>query len=189
MASKKAASKGATKRAGGGRKAGTLGAKKAGTKRAAAKKPAAQRGSTWSAAKKGATKKGAAERGAAKKGAAKKGAAKKGTTERSLFGTTVKCGNWRAIINRMPGPLPPALNVTGQCRVPTTGWTITLKPANPQGTNPRVLLLRKTVTPPAGPVIQIPQTVEVRYRQPATINYTHVTILPDNVTVAVQTAF
>ena len=31
--------------------------------------------------------------------------------------------------------------------MPTTGWTITLKPANPQGTNPRVLLLRKTVTP------------------------------------------
>jgi hypothetical protein len=83
-------------------------------------------------------------------------------------------------------PGPSRLRVTGQCRFPTHGYKITLKEAVPQGINPRILLLRKTVTPPTGPVIQIPQTVEVTFTKKTLTQYTNVTILPDGTTVKVK---
>jgi hypothetical protein len=86
-------------------------------------------------------------------------------------------------------PGPATLNVTGVCVFPSHGFKVTLKPAVPQGINPFILILRKTVTPPSRPGAQIPEKVTAEYRQRASINYTHVTILPDGVTVKVKTVF
>ena len=140
----------------------------------ATKKSAAKKSSKKAAAKKAGAKKAAAKKGGAKKAGAAKPKPSQG-----------KCGNWKAWIDVMP-PGPPTLYVTGECRFPTHGYKVTLKPAVPQGINPRILLLRKIVTPPSGPVILIPQTVPVNYKQRTKTNYTHVTILPDNVTIKVQ---
>ena len=61
-----------------------------------------------------------------------------------------------------------------------------LTKAVPQGINPKILLLRKTVTPPTGPVIQTPQTVKVSFTLKTKFKYTHVTILPEVTTIKVQ---
>ena len=58
-----------------------------------------------------------------------------------------KCSGWKAVLNMMP-PGPSVLRVTGKCLFPTHGYKVTLKEAVPQGINPAILLLRKTVTPP-----------------------------------------
>src|SRR5438128_621879 len=71
-----------------------------------------------------------------------------------------KCSGWKAIFNMMP-PGPWILRVTGKCLFPIHGYKVTLKEAVPQGINPAILLLRKTVTPPTGFVIQTPQVVNV----------------------------
>jgi hypothetical protein len=131
-----------------------------------------------------ATKK-AATKGAKKSGAAKKGAvAKQGSAAKQA--SAGKCGGWRAVQDNMP-PGPSRLHVTGKCTFPTHGYKVTLKEAVPQGINPRILLLQKTVRPPTGPVIQTPETIDVRFdKKKATIKYTAVTILPDGGTVKVQ---
>jgi len=101
-------------------------------------------------------------------------------------GTAGKCTGWKAVEDDMP-PGPPTLHVTGKCVFPKHGFKVKLVKAVPQGINPKILLLRKVVTPPSGPVIQTPETVHVRYKQKVTKGqYTHVTILPDLKTVKVQ---
>ncbi|HEX8719839.1 MAG TPA: hypothetical protein VF736_04300 [Pyrinomonadaceae bacterium] len=165
MATKKAASKGASKKAGRSKKSASRGA----------------------ASKKAAAKKGSSKKAASKKTSSKRGAAGKGAPERtSDFSGKGRCGNWRAWHNRMP-PGPATLHVTGTCTFPTQGYKVTLSEAVPQGINPAVLILNKRVVPPTGPVIQIPQTMEVRFSKRTNFRYTHVTIMPDGVTVKVQT--
>ena len=135
---------------------------------------------TKKAAKKGTKKSGAAKkRSAAKKGGAKKGAATKARA------TAGKCTGWQAVQDDMP-PGPSRLRVTGKCLFPTHGYKVTLKEAVPQGINPRILLLRKTVTPPTGPVILTPQIVNVTFTKKTLTQYTNVTILPDGVTIKVK---
>jgi hypothetical protein len=96
-----------------------------------------------------------------------------------------KCSGWKAVLNMMP-PGPWVLRVTGKCRFPRRGYKVTLKEAVPQGINPAILLLRKTVKPPTGPVILIPQVVNVSFTKKTKTKYSHVTILPDGVTIKVQ---
>ncbi len=155
------------------------------TKKAASKSSGKKAGGS----KKAASKKGASKKGASKKSAPKKGASKKATSKRagasSSFGKP-NCGGWKAWHDRMP-PGPATLHVAGQCTFPTHGYKVTLKEAVPQGINPAILLLDRIVRAPTGPVIQIPQTVEVRFSKRTNFKYTHVTILPDGVTVKVQT--
>ena len=143
---------------------------------------------TKKAASKGAGKKaGGSKKAAAKKGSAKKGSAKKGASKKAAAPAVKgKCGNWKAWLNRMP-PGPATINVTGECVFPSHGYKVTLKKAIPQGINPFILLLRKTVTPPSRPGAQTPQKVTAEFHSRASINYTHVTILPDGVTVKVKT--
>ncbi|HEX8180066.1 MAG TPA: hypothetical protein VF525_11030 [Pyrinomonadaceae bacterium] len=143
------------------------------TKKASTKKAGTKKGG---AAKKGAaTKKGG---GGTKKAGAKKGATKAGAS-------TGKCTGWRAVQDSMP-PGAPRLRVTGRCTFPTHGYKVTLREAVPQGINPRILLLQKIVRPPTGPVIQRPETVDVRFdKKNATTRYTNVTILPDGGTIKV----
>ena len=141
---------------------------------------------TKKATKKGASK-GTKKRGAAKKGAAKK-TSKKATTKKAAAKKPItgKCTGWQAVQDSMP-PGPSRLTVTGRCTFPTPGYKVTLRDAVPQGINPRILLLRKTVTPPKGFVPQVITTVPVRYvKSRATIKYTNVTILPDGTTIKVQ---
>lgn len=122
-----------------------------------------------------------------KKKAAKKAAKK--TTKKAGAGkakvVSGKCGGWKAWLDMMP-PGPPTLHVTGKCVFPTHGYKVTLKRAVPQGINPRILLLRKVVTPPSGPVILIPQTVNVTFKMKTKTKYTHVTILPEVTTIKVK---
>jgi hypothetical protein len=96
-----------------------------------------------------------------------------------------KCGGWKAWIDMMP-PGPQTLHVTGKCVFPKHGFKVKLAKAVPQGINPAILLLRKTVTPPTGPVIQTPQTVNVSFTLKTKSLYTHVTILPEVTTVKVK---
>lgn len=96
-----------------------------------------------------------------------------------------KCGGWKAVLDLMP-PGTPTLHVTGKCVFPKHGFKVTLKKAVPQGINPAILLLRKTVTPPTGIVIMTPQIVKVSFKLKTKTKYTHVTILPEVTTVKVQ---
>ena len=84
-------------------------------------------------------------------------------------------------------PGPSKLHVSGKCRFPTHGYKVKLKKAVPQGINPTILLLEKVVTAPSGPVIQVPEVVEVKYKQRVKRGqYKQVTILPEGKTVRVK---
>jgi hypothetical protein len=97
-----------------------------------------------------------------------------------------KCTGWEAWEDQMP-PGPSTLHVTGKCRFPTHGYKVKLKKAVPQGINPSILLLNKVVTAPSGPVIQVPEVVEVNYKQRVKKGqYKKVTILPEGKTIRVK---
>ena len=69
------------------------------------------------------------------------------------------------------------LCVTGEVREPTTGWQVKLERAVPQGTNPRILLLKLVEKAPTGAAGDIVTTLKVRYDEnPAEVEYTQVTI-------------
>ena len=91
-----------------------------------------------------------------------------------------KCSGWKAVFNKS------ILRVTGKCIFPKHGFKVTLKEAVPQGINPAILLLKKTVKPPTGIVIPTPQVVNVTFTKKTTFKYQKVTILPDGVTITVQ---
>lgn len=147
---------------------------------------------TKKAASQGAKKSGTTERSrAAKKiGASRKGGGsqKLGANERVIHipASQGRCTDWRAVQDTR-APLTPRLRVTGRCTFPTPGYKVTLKEAVPQGINPRILLLRKTVTAPRGFQPQVLQTIPVRFeKKNALTKYTHVTILPEGTTIKVQ---
>lgn len=121
---------------------------------------------------------------ARKKASSSKAKAKKAKPSPAKTATG-KCSGWKAVLNMMP-PGPWVLRVTGKCRFPRRGYKVTLKEAVPQGINPAILLLKKTVKPPTGPVIQIPQVVNVTFTKKTKTKYTNVTILPDGGTIKVQ---
>jgi hypothetical protein len=97
------------------------------------------------------------------------------------------CRNWAAWIDLQP-PGPPTLHVVGECQFPTGGFTVELRRREPQGFNPRDLLLDKIVTPPSGPVPQVITTVEARYREETTAGFDTVTILPGGPSIEVAEA-
>lgn len=113
-----------------------------------------------------------------------------GATRRQRFEIPVMqptqgdCRHWAAWINRMP-PGPATLYVVGECQFPSGGFTAELRRHEPQGFNPRDLLLDKIVTPPDGPATAAITTVEVRYREETTAGFETVTILPDGPTIHV----
>ena len=147
---------------------------------------------TSGAAKKGGVKKAGAKKSVAEKGGAKRaagsgkatGGAKKSGGGRG-GGSQGKCLPWKVWRDHMP-PAKPQVHVIGKCTFPTTGFKVKLVKAVPQGINPAILLLRKVVTPPAGFALPIKTAVDIRYDLTTTAIYTHVTILPEVVTAAVQ---
>lgn len=131
------------------------------------------------AKKKSSTKKASTKKASTKKASKKSGGSK------NLSPIKKFCTGWKAWQNSMP-PGPSTINVVGQCTFPTPGYKAKLTKAVPQGINPAILLLKLTITKPTGPIIQPTKKVEVRFRAKAPRKYTHVTILPDLVTVKVQ---
>lgn len=96
------------------------------------------------------------------------------------------CFTWSAVHDRQP---PGAtLHVRGTCRFPTTGFTVELRRHEPQGINPRDLLLDRIVYEPdiGGDAIT---DVEVRYDEETTLEYDTVTILADGPSIPVQVVF
>ena len=69
------------------------------------------------------------------------------------------------------------LCVSGDVTEPTTGWTVKLERANPQGINPKILLLKLVEVKPTGNAGDIVTTHHVKYDEnPAQAEYTQVTI-------------
>jgi len=95
------------------------------------------------------------------------------------------CGDWYASHDHMPGK-PKTLYVTGKCKFPQPGYSVELRPANPQGINPKIYLLDKIVRKPLDPAADVITTVEVRYEEQTDTEYDQVTIQPDGVTVDVE---
>jgi hypothetical protein len=108
------------------------------------------------------------------------------------------CSDWHAWYDHgRPGPA--TLIVTGRCEVPRTDYNVELRRAEQQGTNPKDLLLERTVVTgsadgwavgePSGRIEGeepwVP-TREARYKETTGFKYETVTILPDDVTVPVD---
>lgn len=137
------------------------------------------------AKKKSSAKKASPKKAATKKAPAKKAPKKAAKPAGGSIPSKKFCKGWKAWQDSMP-PGPSTIHVTGTCIFPQRGYKASLKPAEPQGINRHILILRLTITKPTGPGIQIPQKVEVRYKAKATMTYTNVTILPDGGTIKVE---
>jgi hypothetical protein len=109
----------------------------------------------------------------------------KKTSGKKSASSVGKCGKWKAIHDFMP-PGPARLSVTGVCTFPTPGFKVTLKRHVPQGINPAILLLDKTVKRPTGIEPQIVTQVAVKFEARTNTRYTTVSILPDGVQIKVQ---
>jgi hypothetical protein len=93
-----------------------------------------------------------------------------------------KCGNWSATLYSN------TLKVHGECTVPTPGYKVHLTRKVPQGINPDILLLEKTVVAPKGIEPQHVATLPVSFEEHTTAHYHEVQILPDGTTIKVKHA-
>ena len=100
-------------------------------------------------------------------------------------GSDSNCSDWYASHDHKP-PGPKTLHVTGKCKFPTGGYSVELKPAEPQGINPKIYILDKIVNTPTKPVPDVITTVEVRYDEKTETEYDQVHIRPDDVTLDVE---
>lgn len=91
-----------------------------------------------------------------------------------------KCKEWKAAY--MEG----TLMVRGWCTFPSSGWSMELRHAEPQGINPKDLLLERVVALQAGIQADVLRVIEVEYDEKTDVEYDTVTILPDGPTVEVQ---
>ncbi|HEU4753763.1 MAG TPA: hypothetical protein VFU47_11705, partial [Armatimonadota bacterium] len=82
----------------------------------------------------------------------------------------------------------PRLRVTGNCIMPTPGYTLTLTRAEPQGIDPDILVLDLRVEPPTEEVSQVQTPAEVRYLEETWHHYRQVEIRPDGILIAVESA-
>jgi hypothetical protein len=98
-----------------------------------------------------------------------------------------KCGSWAATLFVEQNGHH-RLKIHGQCTFPTPGFKVHLKKKEPQGINPAILILERTVVPPTGiepqHVVTIPVSFEERTRQ----HYDEVQIVPDGVRIEVKEA-
>jgi len=98
------------------------------------------------------------------------------------------CHDWTAIHDHQP-PGPSVLLVSGSCRFPTAGYSVELRPHEPQGISADDLLLDRIVHAPTGAVAQVVTEVEVSYREETDFAYKTVTILPDGPSIEVQDVY
>ncbi len=86
----------------------------------------------------------------------------------------------------MPGG-PATLIVSGVCKFPDDRYKVVLRRREPQGINPKDLLLELIVTEERGwtePVEEI--KLEARYEEQTDFEYDTVTILPDGAVIPVK---
>lgn len=95
------------------------------------------------------------------------------------------CRNWSAWHDHQP-PGPTVLHVSGECEFPSAGYSVELRRREPQGINPKDLLLERIVREPSGPVAQATTVVEAYYQEETDFEYDTVTILPDGPPIPVQ---
>ncbi len=95
------------------------------------------------------------------------------------------CSGWYASHDHRP-PGPKKLHVTGKCTFRTGGYSVELKPADPQGINPEIYILEKIVTKPTGGATTAITTVDVRYDEETDTEYKQVQIIPDGGTIDVE---
>lgn len=115
-------------------------------------------------------------------------------THRALEGSARVAGagcacTFSAVLNMpLPGPdAPPGvLVVEGECTLGSTGYTVELVRHEPQGINPRNLLLDLVVTPPGGIVAPVVTKYPVRYEEETRTYFETVTILPEGPSVTVE---
>jgi hypothetical protein len=82
---------------------------------------------------------------------------------------------FKAWIDELPGS-PHRLIVIGEVECPTTGWTVGLSEAVPQGINGAILILQIDAVSPTGPAGQMITRLAVRFEKSPTPNYRQVTI-------------
>lgn len=85
------------------------------------------------------------------------------------------CRGWEAWHDHMPGR-PATLHVSGECEMPTPGYTLTLTPAEPQGINPDDLILVLTATEPTDFQTEVLTWNPVKYEQETEYEYKTVSI-------------
>ena len=97
------------------------------------------------------------------------------------------CGEWTATLyseeegrNR--------LKVHGQCTFPTPGFKVHLRRKDPQGINPKVLLLDKTVIAPTGIEPEHVVTIPVSFEEHTNVHYDEVEVFPDGTRIHVKEA-
>jgi hypothetical protein len=83
-----------------------------------------------------------------------------------------------ATLDKMPGANN-TLHVRGTVTVPTTGWTVTIDEADPQGVNPNILILDVKKVKPTGPAGDIVEHIPVHFDKLYSADYTDVTIRGD----------
>jgi hypothetical protein len=96
-----------------------------------------------------------------------------------------ECQDWNAIHDHMP-PGPATLRVSGECRMPTPGYRCELKIHEPQGTNPKDLLLDLVVSEPTGPQPEVVTPCEVRFETDTETEYETVSIIDVELGIPVQ---
>jgi hypothetical protein len=90
-----------------------------------------------------------------------------------------RCTDWYSWIDLMPG-VEPTFHVTSTCEFPTTGYEVSISRHEPQGANPRDLLLDLEIKEPTGPVTDVITPVQAEYKEPVEgQDFDTVSILPD----------
>jgi hypothetical protein len=98
--------------------------------------------------------------------------------------TQVTCDDWTAVHRHEPPPS--VLTVHGTCTFPTAGFAVEMRRREPQGVNPRDLLLDRIVHAPTGPTAQVVTEVDAVYIEETEFDYQTVTILPDGPSISVE---
>ncbi len=96
-----------------------------------------------------------------------------------------ECFDWYASHDHMP-PGPKTLYVRGKCKFPTGGYSVELRPANPQGINPKIYILEKIVHEPTDNVTQMETVEDVSYEEQTDTEYDQVEIHPDGTVIDVE---
>jgi hypothetical protein len=92
-----------------------------------------------------------------------------------------QCKDWSATLHS------DTLKVQGQCTFPTPGFKVQLKKKEPQGINPEILLLEKTIVAPTGIEPDHVVTITVSFEEHTAAHYHEVEILPDGTKIKVKT--
>jgi hypothetical protein len=96
-----------------------------------------------------------------------------------------ECKGWSAVHDHMP-PGTPTLRVTGECEMPTPGYTCELRLHEPQGINPKDLLLDLIVTEPTSSQPEVITPCEVRFEETTETEYETVSIIEVELGIPVQ---